>query len=102
PTPDLWRVKNAIDGSMTTGWKTQGVRGQFLRVSLGGASTVSVSDIFINPAATNGDTSDADLKDFGVRASVDGGTFNTILTSTATQEDSVQHFHLEAPVDARY
>jgi hypothetical protein len=72
-----------------------------ITIGFAGDKTYRFSDFFIDPAATHGDTPNADLKDFEIRASTDGQTFTTVFTGTTLQEDKLQHFHLSQPVDAR-
>jgi hypothetical protein len=109
-----------IDGSIDTGWESPDgqTTNQVITVGFGNTSgpvavanrAVSSSpaadtvyrftDIFIDPAATHGDTSDADLKDFAIRASTDGTHFTTVLTGTTLKQNTLQQFHLSPPVDA--
>jgi hypothetical protein len=113
-----WAPNHMIDGSTTKGWESpQGeVANQAVTVGFGdtlppNATTFSpppsesaiyrFTDVFIDPAATHGDSPDADLKDFEIRASTDGQTFSTALTGTALQQDKMQQFHFPQPVDAR-
>jgi hypothetical protein len=56
--------------------------------------------VFIDPAATHGDSPDADLKDFEIRASTDGQHFSTVFSGTTHQEDKLQQFHFPQPVEA--
>jgi hypothetical protein len=116
-TADYWAPDYLIDGSTTTGWESaQGlVTNQAITVGFGdklppGATTLSppasvttiyrFTDIFIDPAATHGDTPDADLKDFEIRASTDGHTFSTVFSGRTSQQDKLQQFHFPQPVDA--
>jgi len=102
PTPDFWKAGNAIDGSLDTGWESAAgyVNGQSFRVGFADGGVYRISSVMIDPAATHGDSADADLKDFRLLTSTDGAMYTTALTGTCRQSAGLQRFLLPAPVDA--
>jgi hypothetical protein len=102
PTPEYWKAGNIIDGNLETGWESAAglITNQWVRVGFAGNRSYRITSVLIDPAATHGDTPDADLKDFRISASSDGTTFSHVMTGTCRQKASLQKVQLPSPIDA--
>jgi hypothetical protein len=99
-------ASNVNDGSLDWGWQSATGRsvGESVTVNLGGNPHL-VTSVVVDPAATNGQTSDNDLKTFEVRVSTTDllpASFHTVLTGTAQRLDRLQRFPLPSAVAAQY
>ena len=104
---DYWDAKFINDGNLSTGWESNSgsVTDQWVKIGFAGGKTFQISKVLIDPAATRGDPSTADLKDFEIRVSTTGtsdGDFVTVLRGTCQQKATLQPFPLPHPVAARY
>jgi len=97
-----WDVSHVDDGDTSTGWQTaQGrVANESLTFSFGSGNIYEITGIVIDPAATGGEDSSNDLKDFAVRTSRDGNAYTMAFTGTAQQQDALQPFSFPTSVDA--
>jgi len=96
-----WDVAHVHDGDTSTGWQTAAGKtgGESLTFSFGAGNIYRVTGIAIDPAATGGEDPSNDLKDFQVRGSRDGAPMAQIATGQTLQEDSLQIFMFDTPVD---
>jgi sugar lactone lactonase YvrE len=100
-------VEHINDGQLTQGWESAlgKTANQTVTVGFAGGSFYRISDVIIDPAATYGDPSSEDLKDFAIRVSsttAADSAFTTVFQGTAARSDRLQHFHLPVPVRAKY
>ena len=103
----FWDVKYIIDGSLDYGWESGSgnVTNQWVKIGFYHNKTYRLTKVIIDPAATHGDPSSADLKDFQIRVSTTGtadSDFTTVLTGTTAQQNSLQTFWFKNPMDAKY
>jgi hypothetical protein len=101
-----WDVARLIDGSLTAGWS--GASGQttnqYIIVRLPAGNTYTIDHVQIDPAATSGDPSIYDMRDFQIRVSTtntDTLSFTTVYTGTTPQQNALFRYDF-APVQARY
>lgn len=104
---DAGHVQHINDGLLTQGWESASgqVTDQWVKVGFFGGNSYTISGVIIDPAATSGDPSAADLKDFEIRVSstgTDDASFATVYTGTCRREDTLQHFVFPVPVHAKY
>ena len=106
-SPGTGGANHIHDGLLSQGWETATGRVSNQSVTIGflGNTFYRISDIIIDPAATYGDASSEDLKDFAIRVSTTGSddaSFTTVFHGTCKRQDSLQHFHLPVPERAKY
>jgi tripartite motif-containing protein 71 len=104
---DAGAARHINDGLLSQGWESGTGKTSNQTVTMGffGGNFYRISDIIIDPAATFGDPSSEDLKSFSIRVSSSGtndASFTTIFNGTCRRKDALQHFHLPAPVRAKY
>jgi hypothetical protein len=98
---------NLIDGRLDVGWEsaTGQPSNQWVKVGLPGAALYTVSEVLIDPAATQGDPAASDLKDFQILVSTATSAdadFHVVLSGTCSQSSALQKFGLPAGTKARY
>lgn len=103
----FWDAKYIIDGRLDWGWESDSgnVTNQWVKIAFANNTVKTISEVIIDPAATHGDPSTADLKDFQIRVSTAGTAdtdFTTVFSGTCLQDSSLQHFPLTTPVPAKY
>jgi hypothetical protein len=98
----LWDASHITDGDTSTGWQSaQGaVSNVILTFTLGQGGPRHVTGIVIDPAAVGGEDPSNDLKDFTVRASLNGSSFVTESTGQTAQSNTLQRFTFPKPFDA--
>jgi sugar lactone lactonase YvrE len=104
---DTGHVEHINDGLLTKGWESAPGKtaNQTVTVGFAGGNFYRISDVIIDPAATYGDPSSEDLKNFAIRVSsttTADSAFTTVFQGTAQRQSSLQHFHLPVPVRAKY
>lgn len=104
---NFWDAKFINDGRLDYGWQTASgnITNESVTIALPAGKTYKVSEFVIDPAATHGDPSSSDLKDFDVRVSTTGtddASFTTVFSGTCEQKSSLQRFTLSQPVTAKY
>lgn len=104
---DRGHVQHINDGLLSEGWETAAGKttNEFVKIGFLGGNFYRISDVIIDPAATYGDPSSEDLKDFEIRVSstgTDDGSFTTVFHGTCREQDELQRFTLPVPVRARY
>jgi len=104
---NFWQAAYINDGTLDYGWESGSgqTTNQWVKIELAGNTAQRIGEIIVDPAATHGDPSSADLKDFQIRVSTTGSSdadFSTVLTGVCKQQDTLQHFPLTAPVSAKY
>ena len=103
----FWNAAFLIDGRLDSGWESGSgnITNQSVTVRLAGGKLYRISQVIIDPAATHMDPPAADLKDFEIQVSTTGTAttdFTTVLAKTCQQQDSLQRFTLDTPVNAKY
>lgn len=100
--PNSWDAAHLHDGDPSTGWQTATGKAsaESVTFSFNAGNIYRLTGIVIDPAATGGQDPSNDLKSFQVRASRDGGSPVQVLSGQTVQQDSLQTFRFDAPVDA--
>ncbi len=104
---DTWYAFHIIDGRLDFGWESASGKttNQWVKIRLAGNKVQQLTKVLIDPAATQGDPSSADLKDFQIRVSTTGSSdadFTTVLRGTCKQQNQLQTFPFDKPVAAKY
>ena len=101
------KVEHIHDGLLSQGWESAAgqVSNQFVKVGFLGGNLYRVAAVIIAPAATYGDPSSEDLKDFEIRVSTTDtadSSFTTVFRGRCRQAASLQKFSLPVPERAKY
>lgn len=101
------KVEHIHDGLLSQGWEsaTGKVVNQYVKVGFLGGNFYRVASVIIDPAATYGDPSSEDLKDFEIRVSTTDAadaSFTTVFRGRCRQSASLQKFTFPVAQRARY
>lgn len=102
-----WSVGHINDGSLSNGWESGNgkIIDQTIKLAFGAQQEYRISAIVIDPAATRGDPSSMDLKDFDILVSSTGTSetdFIPVLRGHCERRSRLQTFLLPIQVQARY
>ncbi|MBV9280385.1 MAG: discoidin domain-containing protein, partial [Chloroflexi bacterium] len=102
-----WAATYINDGRLDRGWESapNQTNDQYVKLAFRGQATASITGVYIDPSATNGDPSADDLRDFEIRVSttdLSDDSFRTVFTSRASQDATLQSFTFAQPIQAKY
>jgi hypothetical protein len=98
---------NLIDGRLDVGWESNtGLpANQWVKIGFQNGATYLITAVQIDPAATQGDPSASDMKQFEILVSTTGtddADFHTVLRGTCMQQNALQRFSVPPGTHARY
>jgi DNA-binding beta-propeller fold protein YncE len=104
---ERWHADHADDGLLSLGWESaQGkVKNQFLALGFSPSRLYRIFEVILDPAATGGDPSSMDLRQFQIRVSSTGtasSDFTTVFTGSCRRKARLQIFKLPTPVLAKF
>jgi hypothetical protein len=102
-----WDAGYAIDGLPERGWRSAPGKttNQSITFAFPGHGLYRISDLIIDPAATGGNPSAADVRQFTLLVSTTGiaaSDFSTVATGTCRRAATLQDFHFPRAQPARY